>query len=71
VRIWLLSGGVPGDIAGRPNSRLAMLPGTTHVVPHKDAPEYMNALTLAKLSPTLSAAHRPVQAGRATPTRVP
>jgi pimeloyl-ACP methyl ester carboxylesterase len=27
----LLGGGVPGDIAGRPASRLAVLPGTTHV----------------------------------------
>src|SRR3989441_194025 len=27
----LLGGGVPGDIAGLPNSQLAVLPGTTHV----------------------------------------
>lgn len=27
----LLGGGVPGDLAGLPNSRLAILPGTTHV----------------------------------------
>jgi pimeloyl-ACP methyl ester carboxylesterase len=27
----LLGGGVPGDIAGLPRSRLAVLPGTTHV----------------------------------------
>jgi hypothetical protein len=29
IRIWLL--GVRGDIAGLPNSQLAMLPGTTQV----------------------------------------
>lgn len=27
----LLGGGVPGDVAGLPNSQLAVLPGTTHV----------------------------------------
>jgi pimeloyl-ACP methyl ester carboxylesterase len=27
----LLGGGVPGDVAGLPRSRLAVLPGTTHV----------------------------------------
>jgi pimeloyl-ACP methyl ester carboxylesterase len=27
----LLGGGVPGDLAGLPRSRLAVLPGTTHV----------------------------------------
>ena len=27
----LLGGGVVGDLAGLPNSRLAVLPGTTHV----------------------------------------
>ncbi len=27
----LLGGGVAGDVAGLPNSRLAVLPGTTHV----------------------------------------
>jgi pimeloyl-ACP methyl ester carboxylesterase len=27
----LLGGGVPGDIDGLPNSRLAVLPGTTYV----------------------------------------
>ena len=27
----LLGGGVMGDIAGLPNSQLAILPGTTHV----------------------------------------
>jgi hypothetical protein len=27
----LLGGGVPGDIDGLPNSRLAVLSGTTHV----------------------------------------
>ncbi len=27
----LLGGGVPADIQGLPNSRLAVLPGTTHV----------------------------------------
>lgn len=27
----LFGGGVPGDLAGLPNSRLAILPGTTHV----------------------------------------
>jgi pimeloyl-ACP methyl ester carboxylesterase len=27
----LLGGGVPGDVAGLPRSRLAILPGTTHV----------------------------------------
>jgi hypothetical protein len=26
----LLGGGVPGDLVGRPASRLAVLPGTTH-----------------------------------------
>ncbi len=29
----LLGGGVPGDLAGLPKSRLAVLPGTTHFVP--------------------------------------
>ena len=29
----LLGGGVPGDLAGVPDSRLAVLPGTTHFVP--------------------------------------
>lgn len=27
----LLGGGVPGDLAGLPNARLAVLPGTTHI----------------------------------------
>jgi len=27
----LLGGGVPGDLVGLPRSRLAVLPGTTHV----------------------------------------
>ena len=27
----LLGGGVAGDVAGLPNSQLAVLPGTTHV----------------------------------------
>ena len=29
----LLGGGVPGDLAGLPKSRLAVLPGTTHFIP--------------------------------------
>jgi pimeloyl-ACP methyl ester carboxylesterase len=31
VETFRLLGGVPGDIDGLPNSRLAVLPGTTHV----------------------------------------
>jgi hypothetical protein len=33
VRIWPLGDGVLGDIAGLPNSRLAMLASTTHDTP--------------------------------------
>ena len=31
VEMFRLLGGVAGDVAGRPNSQLAVLPGTTHV----------------------------------------
>ena len=31
VELFRLGGGVPGDLGGLPRSRLAVLPGTTHV----------------------------------------
>jgi pimeloyl-ACP methyl ester carboxylesterase len=46
----LLGGGVAGDIAGLPNSQLAILPGTTHVTV-----VYRAELLLAIVPPFLNA----------------
>jgi pimeloyl-ACP methyl ester carboxylesterase len=46
----LLGGGVVGDIAGLPNSQLAILPGTTHVTV-----VYKTDLLLAMIPPFLDA----------------
>jgi hypothetical protein len=46
----LLGGGVAGDLAGLPNSQLAILPGTTHVTV-----VYRADLLLAIIPPFLDA----------------
>ena len=57
MRIWLLSGGVPGEIVGRPNSRLAMLPGTTHVT-HAERADWLLSMISGFLDAPIPEAER-------------
>ena len=51
----LLGGGVPGDVGGLPRSRLAVLPGTTHVT-LVDRAEWLTSMVTEFLDAPMPAA---------------